>query len=146
MKTVTIRHPEAGEADVPESAVQHWRALGWEPASTGGKTADQALIDDAPPRISKIANAIGYALTQRGVQITAADAITAAYRVVDQDPAVHATEAAADGEKTVDPPDDPAENSAGETSATSEQPADAPDQQAKPERRTRRASTKESEL
>lgn len=31
MKTVTVRHPKAGEGDVPESAVPHWRSLGWEP-------------------------------------------------------------------------------------------------------------------
>jgi hypothetical protein len=29
MNRVTIRHPEAGEAQVPESAVPHWRAAGW---------------------------------------------------------------------------------------------------------------------
>lgn len=33
MKTVRIVHPEAGEADVPASAVPHWRSSGWTPAS-----------------------------------------------------------------------------------------------------------------
>jgi hypothetical protein len=30
METVTIRHPEAGEAQVAASAVPAWRSSGWE--------------------------------------------------------------------------------------------------------------------
>lgn len=30
MNTVRIVHPEAGEAEVPESAVPAWRSSGWE--------------------------------------------------------------------------------------------------------------------
>jgi hypothetical protein len=30
MNMVTIRHPEAGEAQVPASAVPAWRSSGWE--------------------------------------------------------------------------------------------------------------------
>lgn len=37
MRTVRIRHPEAGEAEVPESAVPHWGAAGWE------------VVPDEPP-------------------------------------------------------------------------------------------------
>lgn len=138
MKLVRIIHPKAGETQVPESAVAQWRSSGWELASAGDLTADQALIDNAPLRVSEIANAIGYALTQRGVQVTAADAIAVAYCVVDQDPAVHAASAAADGGEAMDPPDDPPGDSAGETSAPSEQPASVPGQQAKPSGKSRR--------
>lgn len=31
MDQVKIRHPEAGEATVPESAVPHWQTRGWQP-------------------------------------------------------------------------------------------------------------------
>jgi hypothetical protein len=33
MNTVRIVHPQAGEADVPESAVPAWRSSGWRPVS-----------------------------------------------------------------------------------------------------------------
>lgn len=45
---------------------------------------DLAAGDDVHPDLSRIANSIGYALRTRGVQLTAADAIAAARRVLDQ--------------------------------------------------------------
>lgn len=46
MKTVKIVHPEAGESEVPESAVPHWRSSGWVPADEA-KT-EQASGTDGP--------------------------------------------------------------------------------------------------
>lgn len=41
MALVKIVHPDAGEAEVPASAVPHWRSSGWVPASeVEGATAD----------------------------------------------------------------------------------------------------------
>lgn len=37
-----VRHPEAGEANVPTSLVDHYAQLGWEPAAlTENSTADR---------------------------------------------------------------------------------------------------------
>lgn len=41
MGLVKIVHPEAGEAEVPASAVPHWRSSGWVPADeVEGEKAD----------------------------------------------------------------------------------------------------------
>jgi hypothetical protein len=32
VKTVRMTHPEVGEAEVPASAIPHWRASGWQVA------------------------------------------------------------------------------------------------------------------
>lgn len=62
---------------------------------------DQAVIDAAPPEVSRIANSIGYALAERGVRFTADDAIAAARRVAEQSsPAVRVTESAEEQEWT----------------------------------------------
>ncbi|GAA0347887.1 hypothetical protein NE235_10710 [Actinoallomurus spadix] len=51
MNTVKIVHPEAGEADVPASAVPHWRAAGWVSADEARADQDQAEPDpDDGPR------------------------------------------------------------------------------------------------
>ncbi|MGI5232861.1 hypothetical protein [Actinoallomurus sp. CA-142502] len=52
MKLVTIKHPEAGEAQVPESAVSHWRSSGWEvaedkPAAPKPKTDEDPADNEA---------------------------------------------------------------------------------------------------
>lgn len=135
MDQVKIVHPEAGEATVPALSVPMWRSSGWELASAGVQT----LIDDPPPQVSQIANAIGYALAQRGVRVTAADAIAAAYRVVDQAPAV-----TAGGEENKDQPDDPQGDSAG-ASPGGKQPDKKPGQDETTLSARRRQSSKESE-
>lgn len=43
---------------------------------------DQAVIDGASPEVSALANSIGYALAERGVQLNADDAVKAAERAV----------------------------------------------------------------
>jgi hypothetical protein len=47
-------------------------------------TGDERAVKDASPEVSRIANSIGFALAERGVQFTAADATAAAQRVFDQ--------------------------------------------------------------
>lgn len=47
---------------------------------------DLAAVEDVHPDLSRMANSIGYALRTRGVQLTAADAVAAARRVVEQSP------------------------------------------------------------
>lgn len=135
MDQVKIVHPEAGESTVPVLSVPMWRSSGWEPVSAGDKT----LIDDAPPQVSQVANAIGYALGERGVRVTAADAIAAAYRVMDQAPAV-----TAGGEENKDQPDDPPGDSAG-ASPGGKQPDKKPGQDETKLSARRRQSSKESE-
>jgi hypothetical protein len=46
VQTVRIVHPEAGEAQVPPSAVKHWESSGWTPADETPQV-DQAK--DATP-------------------------------------------------------------------------------------------------
>lgn len=45
---------------------------------------DQRVIDEAPREVSMLANCIGYALAEQGVEVTADDTIAAAQRAVDQ--------------------------------------------------------------
>lgn len=45
---------------------------------------DEAMVADAPPQVSVLANTIGYVLADRRVAITADDAIAAAKRLVSQ--------------------------------------------------------------
>jgi hypothetical protein len=45
---------------------------------------DSEVVNSASPEVSVLANTIGYALAERGVEFTADDAIAAAQRVVDQ--------------------------------------------------------------
>ena len=45
---------------------------------------DQRAIDEAPREVSMLANCIGYALAERGAEVTADDTIAAAQRAVDQ--------------------------------------------------------------
>jgi hypothetical protein len=52
MKFVRIVHPEAGEADVPESAVPTWRSSGWELASEA-ETDEQNSSDGTTEQDSK---------------------------------------------------------------------------------------------
>lgn len=139
MDLVKIVHPEAGESMVPASAVPQWRASGWELAPT---TAASQQRDEVPPRVSTIANAIGYALASRGVQVTADDSIAAAYRVVDQDPAAQPAKETADPVQEQAEPAEPV-NDPGEPV----EPGGEPTQQEanKPGRRTRRPSPKECE-
>lgn len=47
-------------------------------------TGDQRAVEAASPEISRIANAIGYALAERGVQFTAEDTVATGQRVFDQ--------------------------------------------------------------
>jgi hypothetical protein len=46
---------------------------------------DQEAVKGASPQVSVLANTIGYAFAERGVEFTADDAIAAAQRVVDQE-------------------------------------------------------------
>ena len=48
MKTVRIVHPEAGEAQVPESAVPHWRSSGWDIAEE--PPAEKPVKQETPRR------------------------------------------------------------------------------------------------
>jgi hypothetical protein len=49
---VTIVHPEAGEAQVPESAVPHWRSSGWDVAEEqpAEKPAGKPAKQETPRR------------------------------------------------------------------------------------------------
>jgi hypothetical protein len=47
-------------------------------------TGDESAVKDASPEVSRVANSIGFALAERGVQFTAEDAVAAARRVIDQ--------------------------------------------------------------
>lgn len=59
------------------------------PDAASGRTfevpiGDENAVKGVSPDVSRIANSIGFALAERGVQFTAADATAAAQRVVDQ--------------------------------------------------------------
>lgn len=59
------------------------------PDAASGRTfevpiGDERAVEDVSPEVSRIANSIGFALAERGVQFTAADATAAAQRVFDQ--------------------------------------------------------------
>ncbi|MGI5423048.1 hypothetical protein [Actinomadura luteofluorescens] len=45
---------------------------------------DQRVIDEASREVSELANCIGYALAEQGVEVTADATIVAAQRAVDQ--------------------------------------------------------------
>lgn len=47
-------------------------------------TGAERAVKDASPEVSRLANSIGFALAERGVKFTAADAIASAQRVLDQ--------------------------------------------------------------
>lgn len=56
MNLVRIVHPEAGEAEVPESAVPHWRSSGWELAPEREETppaARETAQQDSKPSRSR---------------------------------------------------------------------------------------------
>lgn len=55
MKTVRMIHPEVGGTEVPESAVPHWRASGWQVAEEAPAESEvNKPLDDqgeqAPPK------------------------------------------------------------------------------------------------
>lgn len=133
MNLVKITHPKAGESMVPASAVPAWRASGWEVAATAAAEPQ----DEAPAAVRQAAEKIGAALARHGVVATPTATIAAAYDVLaTQD---GATDAEQDQEPA--PAGDPPE-SGGEPA----EPGDEPTQhEAKPERRTRRQSSKGDE-
>jgi hypothetical protein len=55
MEMVRIVHPEAGEADVPASAVPAWRSSGWELASEveAARAAEATESDEQAPADGK---------------------------------------------------------------------------------------------
>lgn len=59
MRLVRIVHPEAGETEVPESAVAQWRSSGWEVAEDDPapadkpKTGESPAVEDTPPPAEK---------------------------------------------------------------------------------------------
>jgi hypothetical protein len=56
VKTVRMTHPEAGDTEVPASAVPHWRASGWQVAEQAPvqdsevKTSLEPQGEEAPPK------------------------------------------------------------------------------------------------